>query len=552
MRRGRYGRSSSSYDYLSSLARITWPNVVRPALREHRSILEPQYHAAIASLEPTDLKAILNVTGEPAIQMIRRNLHDLGASPPRLSGSMPPEPTHPGNEPQSADYPSWTDYEPQTPKLSFLASMFDVVSGAASRREYHARRGFDAAKQEWDREHHQRERDVRTYRDALKRYENDIEEHKRTRSRLASELSEENERFALHKERYEKAQQADIAALNALLANAADGSESGIEALAQQILKAVPLPLAMDRNADVRFDPVDGILLLTVQLPNFEEIPLGVQLKTKRRDATEKERRAAQETVVHALPLRLIHEIFATTEMVAVQMVGVNMRLQYTDRRNGKRLDEIIASMAATRDEFANLNITEVDPKLCFRALKGVASPSFQDLSPVRPLLTFDKDDARIIESREVVDKLDSETNLAAMDWEDFEHVVRELFAKMFTARSSAAEVHVTRASRDYGVDALIHDPDPIYGGKFVIQAKRYVNTVDVAAVRDLFGTVQNEGANRGYLVTTSSFGPDAHQFAKGKPLTLIDGSHLLQLLRDHGYSFRINLQEARHILHGR
>jgi len=34
--------------------------------------------------------------------------------------------------------------------------------------------------------------------------------------------------------------------------------------------------------------------------------------------------------------------------------------------------------------------------------------------------------------------------------------------------------VKVTQASRDRGVDAIAFDPDPIRGGKFVIQAKRY------------------------------------------------------------------------------
>jgi restriction system protein len=66
-------------------------------------------------------------------------------------------------------------------------------------------------------------------------------------------------------------------------------------------------------------------------------------------------------------------------------------------------------------------------------------------------------------------------------------------------------------------------DPDPLRGGKFVLQAKRYTRSVDVAAVRDLYGTVMNEGANRGILVTTSSYGPDSYEFAKGKPLSLVD-----------------------------
>ena len=63
---------------------------------------------------------------------------------------------------------------------------------------------------------------------------------------------------------------------------------------------------------------------------------------------------------------------------------------------------------------------------------------------------------------------------LALMDWEDFEHLCRELFEKAFA--SSGAEVKVTQASRDKGVDAVIFDPDPLRGGKIIIQAKRYTN----------------------------------------------------------------------------
>ncbi len=58
------------------------------------------------------------------------------------------------------------------------------------------------------------------------------------------------------------------------------------------------------------------------------------------------------------------------------------------------------------------------------------------------------------------------------MDWQDFEHLVR-----------------------DKGVDAVAFDPEPVRGGKYVIQAKRYLHTVDVSAVRDVYGTMMNEGA---------------------------------------------------------
>jgi restriction system protein len=57
---------------------------------------------------------------------------------------------------------------------------------------------------------------------------------------------------------------------------------------------------------------------------------------------------------------------------------------------------------------------------------------------------------------------------------------------------------------------------------------------VGVSAVRDLFGTLQNEGASKGILVTTSGYGQASYEFAKNKPIELIDGSGLLFLLAEH------------------
>jgi restriction system protein len=130
------------------------------------------------------------------------------------------------------------------------------------------------------------------------------------------------------------------------------------------------------------------------------------------------------------------------------------------------------------------------------------------------------------------------------MDWLDFENLVRELFEAEFAV--SGGEVKVTQASADKGVDAIALDPDPIRGGKIVIQAKRYTNTVGVSAVRDLYGTLMNEGANKGILVTTSDYGPDSYDFAKDKPITLLNGGNLLSLLEKHGTKAIIDIKAAK------
>lgn len=136
--------------------------------------------------------------------------------------------------------------------------------------------------------------------------------------------------------------------------------------------------------------------------------------------------------------------------------------------------------------------------------------------------------------------------NLAAIDWEEFEHLVRELFDQEFAA--DGGEVKVTRASADGGVDALIFDPDPIRGGKIAGQAERYTNLVPVSAVHDLYATMLNEGAMKGILVTTSDYGPDSCTFAKDKPMTLLSRGNLPQQMERHGHKARIDLAEARRL----
>ncbi|MEH7343535.1 restriction endonuclease [Bacillus sp. JJ1532] len=92
----------------------------------------------------------------------------------------------------------------------------------------------------------------------------------------------------------------------------------------------------------------------------------------------------------------------------------------------------------------------------------------------------------------------------------------------------------------------MAYAPDPIGGGKIVIQAKRYTNVVGVSAVRDLYGTVMNEGTTKGILVTTADNGPDTYNFSKDKPITLLNGNNLLHFLQKHGYNAKIDLKEAK------
>ena len=206
-----------------------------------------------------------------------------------------------------------------------------------------------------------------------------------------------------------------------------------------------------------------------------------------------------------------------------------------------------ILSLNIKIEDFGKLNLNNIEPRAWFKSVKGISAPSLATVTPIQPILQLNREDKRFVEGYEVAGDLDSSTNLAAMDWQDFENLIRELFESEFN--ENGGEVKITQASRDGGVDAVVFDPDPIRGGKIVLQAKRYTNIVGVSAVRDLYGTVINEGAMKGILITTANYGSDAYAFAKDKPISLLTGANLLSLLEKHGHKARIDISEAKRLM---
>lgn len=92
-------------------------------------------------------------------------------------------------------------------------------------------------------------------------------------------------------------------------------------------------------------------------------------------------------------------------------------------------------------------------------------------------------------------------------------------------------QVEMTQTTNDGGIDLIATRSDVFIKGKYIIQCKCYTGSVGVPYVRDLYGVVTNERANKGILMTTGTFTEQAIKFASNKNLELIDGPHIQQLL---------------------
>lgn len=115
--------------------------------------------------------------------------------------------------------------------------------------------------------------------------------------------------------------------------------------------------------------------------------------------------------------------------------------------------------------------------------------------------------------------------DFSTMDGYEFEDYISNLFRRL------GFEVEATNYSNDGGVDLVATFNQPIFSGKYIIQCKNWTGPVGQPEVRDLYGVVMDQRANKGILITPSDYTQQAYDFANGKNIELINGPTLRGLL---------------------
>lgn len=126
---------------------------------------------------------------------------------------------------------------------------------------------------------------------------------------------------------------------------------------------------------------------------------------------------------------------------------------------------------------------------------------------------------------RKMLDRQTGLDTLRALSWREFEQIVGEAFR-----RQGYLVEETGGGGADGGIDLVLRGN----GETALVQCKQWrTQQVGVDKVRELFGVVTAERANRGILVTSGQYTHEALSFKVGKPLMLVDGPALSQLVRE-------------------
>jgi restriction system protein len=312
----------------------------------------------------------------------------------------------------------------------------------------------------------------------------------------------------------------------------------------QMTLHGSPYPEGFPTVRHAGYVPESSLLAVEWFLPTFDIIPeIKAFRHIKTRKAVEPVTRSTADAqrlysaVIAQVAIRTVREVFAVTPQDMVSTVVFNGHVDTVDPATGRRIRPPLISMRATRDKFDELVLTEprFDPvasiKGHFFAAISLHPEEFKAIEPVMP---FSRADPRVIEAIDVISSLDQRPNLLDLTPKEFESFIQNLFTQM------GYETDQFRSSGDGGIDCMAFKPDPVAPMKIAVQAKLYTKTVQPTHIRDLYGTMQHEGATLGIMITTSGYGPGSEAFANGKPLHLIDGHGLISICQEHGIPARI------------
>ena len=297
------------------------------------------------------------------------------------------------------------------------------------------------------------------------------------------------------------------------------------------VLSGSVYPVDFPHHFRLVYLPALAELVVEVALPGVEVIPTVKELQhvsesdevaVLPRDAAQVE--SLYSSVVAQVMLRTLHELFDADGYGWLETVTLNgMTTQAASGRPGRRV--CLVTVHTSRSQFAGLNLTQQEPRANLAELGAVVLYSCQRQEPLRDLSKVDQ--SHIVET-DVLTDLDQRLDVVDLTTGQFEHLVLELLDKM------GFHLKQIRPSQDGVVDCLVFDARPILGGDVVVHALRHERTLDVWTVQKLQNAVRASGASKGILITTAGIDARSHAYASGKPLELIDGAGILDLIAQH------------------
>jgi len=170
-----------------------------------------------------------------------------------------------------------------------------------------------------------------------------------------------------------------------------------VEYFFSEVLSRSVYPLGFPADATLQYVPATRHLLVEYELPSLAAWPTCREVRYLPARRTLQElpvsylwTRRSYDDALYQVCLRVLSELFAHDDARTLDLIAFNGWVRSLDKATGNIVHHCIMSIRVKRDAFTAINLANVDPKACFKNLKGLASSKLFEPKPVQPLAFLD------------------------------------------------------------------------------------------------------------------------------------------------------------------
>lgn len=243
------------------------------------------------------------------------------------------------------------------------------------------------------------------------------EQHEQKLKEFEEQKQEVNKRFDTLEENWEKEKEAFYNIQKAYNDKIEKLKESyfqkNTEAIIQyceMVLNNSHYPETFPKDFDLDYSPDSKLLIVEYVLPAPDDLPTLTDVKyiatkkgLKESFLSEKQLSNNYDAAIYKITLRTLHELFEADKVEALETIIFNGWVNAIDKATGKKVSNCIVTIQAGKAEFNEIELSKVDPKICFKNLNGIGSSKLTSFTAVQPIAQINKDDKRFIPSYEPI-----------------------------------------------------------------------------------------------------------------------------------------------------
>lgn len=160
------------------------------------------------------------------------------------------------------------------------------------------------------------------------------------------------------------------------------------------ILKNSNYPETFPKDFSIKYVPDNKLLIIDYVLPSPNDLPKIAEVKfiasrneLKEILLSESQQSKVYDSTVYKTTLRTLSELFQADKAEAIEEIAFNGWVNAINKATGKNENTCIVTIKVKKADFKEIELLKVDPKTCFKNLKGNGSSKLKDIKAVQPIM---------------------------------------------------------------------------------------------------------------------------------------------------------------------